>query len=121
MEEKAAGGADSKLAEKKAQETGAEAPESPQEQSGLVVVIDGQEITIATPTVQDFIWVDVITGGTPAGVLERAKAKGDLIDILLSRTKITPEQLQLLNDDALLSKRIIGSELMQFIFKQTQQ
>lgn len=120
MEEKAVGGADSKLAEK-TQETGAEAPGSPQEQSGLVVVIDGQAITIATPTVQDFIWVDVITGGTPAGVLERAKAKGDLIDILLSRTKITPEQLQLLNNDALLSKRIIGSELMQFIFKQTQQ
>jgi len=43
MEEKAAGGVDNKLnpqnIAEKAQEIGAEAPESPQEQSGLVVML----------------------------------------------------------------------------------
>jgi hypothetical protein len=119
MEEKAAGGVDSKLTEKKAQETGAEAPESPQEQSELVVVIGGQIMVLATPAVQDFVRVDIITGGTPVTVLERAKAKGDLVDILLSRSNLTSEQIDVLNTDSLMSKRIIGSVLMQKLFGQT--
>ncbi len=114
MEEK-----DGEDSEPKSQETGADAPGSPQEQSGLVVVIGGQIMVLATPAVQDFVWVDVITGGTPATVLERAKAKGDLVDILLSRSNLTSEQIDVLNIDSLVSKRIIGSVLMQKLFGQT--
>ena len=83
MEENAAGGVDRKPTPKNldenAQETGAEAPESPQEQSGLVVVLGGQLIGLEALGVQDFLLIDIITGGTPAGPLDRAKAKQSLI------------------------------------------
>ncbi len=120
MEEKAAGGVDTKptpqnIAEKE-QETGAEAPESPQEQSGLAVVLGGQLIQLAALGVQDFPLIDIITGGTPAGVLERARAKSDLIGSVLSRSRLTPEQVEILKLDPLGTYRSVGAAIMQDIF-----
>ena len=61
MEEKAAGGVDNKLnpqnIAEKAQETGAEAPESLPEQTGLVVVLGGQLIQLESLNVQDFMLI----------------------------------------------------------------
>lgn len=116
MEEKAAGGADSKLAEKKAQETGAEAPESPQEQSGLAVVLGGQLIHLAALGVQDFPLIDIIIGGTPASVLDRAKAKFSLIGMVISRSKLTPEQVEILKLDPLGTYKAVSAAITQELF-----
>ncbi len=120
MEEKAAGGVDNKpipqnIAEK-AQETGAEAPDSPQEQSGLAVVLCGQLIQLAALNVSDFPLIDIITGGTPANVLERARAKSDLIGSVLSRSKLTAEHIEILKLDPLGTYRSVSAAIMQDIF-----
>ncbi len=113
MEEKAAGGADSKP---KPQETGAEAPELPQEQSGLAVVLGGQLIQLAAPGVQDFPLIDIITGGTPAGVLDRAKAKSSLIGSVLSRSKLTPDHVEILKLDPLRTYKAVSAAITQELF-----
>ncbi len=120
MEEKAAGGLDSKptpknLAEE-AQENGAEAPESPQEQSGLVVVLGGQMIRLEALDVQDFLLIDIITGGTPAGTLDRAKAKQSLIGSVISRSKLTPEQVEIMKSDPLRTYKAVGMAITQELF-----
>ena len=116
MEERAAGGADSKLAEKKAQETGAEAPESLQEQSGLAMVLGGQLIQLSALSVQDFPLIDIITGGTPAGVLDRSKAKFSLIGSVISRSKLTPEQVEILKLDPLGTYKAVSAVITQELF-----
>src|SRR3972149_10663527 len=116
MEERAAGGADSKLAEKKAQETGAEAPEPPQEQSGLAVLLSGQLIQLSVLGVQDFPLIDIITGGTPASVLDRSKAKFSLIGSGLSRSKLTPEQGEILKLDPLGTYKAVSAAITQELF-----
>jgi hypothetical protein len=120
MEEKAAGGVDNKpnpqnIAEK-AQEIGAEAPESQQEQSGLVVVLGGQLIQLESLNVQDFLLIDIITGGTPAGALDRAKAKQSLIGSVISRSKLTPEQVEILKSDPLRTYKAVGMAITQELF-----
>jgi hypothetical protein len=116
MDEKVAGGADSKLAEKKAHETGAEAPESPQEQSGLAVLLSGQLIQLSVLGVQDFPLIDIITGGTPASVLDRSKAKFSLIGSVLSRSKLTPEQVEILKLDPLGTYKAVSAVITQELF-----
>lgn len=119
MEEKAAGldnKPDPQNLTEKAQETGAEAPESPQEQSGLAVVLGGQLIQLAAPGVQDFPLIDIITGGTPAGVLDRAKAKSSLIGSVLSRSKLTPEQVEILKLDPLGTYKAVSVAITQELF-----
>jgi membrane carboxypeptidase/penicillin-binding protein PbpC len=120
MEEKAASGLDSKptpknLAEK-AQEIGAEAPESPQEQSGLVVVLGGHLIQLESLNVQDFLLIDIITGGTPAGTLDRAKAKQSLIGSVISRSKLTPEHIEIMKSDPLRTYKAVGMAITQELF-----
>ena len=115
MEEK--DGADSKLAEKKTQETGAEAPEPPQEQSGLAVVLSGQLIQLSALGVQDFPLIDIITGGTPASVLDRSKAKYGLISSVLSRSKLTPEQVEILKLDPLGTYKAVSAVIIQELFR----
>jgi hypothetical protein len=120
MEEKAADGLDSKptlknLAEN-AQEIGAEAPESPLEQSGLFVVLGGQLIGLEALGVQDFLLIDIITGGTPAGTLDRAKAKQSLIGSVISRSKLTPEQVEILKRDPLRTYKTVGMAITQELF-----
>ena len=120
MEEKAAGGVDRKPTPKNldenAQETGAEAPESPQEQSGLVVVLGGQLIGLEALGVQDFLLIDIITGGTPAGALDRAKAKSSLIGSVISRSKLTPDQVEILKRDPLRTYKAVGMAITQELF-----
>ena len=120
MEEKVAGGVDNKLNPQniieKAQETGAEAPESPQEQSGLVVVLSGQLIQLEALNVQDFLLIDIITGGTPAGTLDRAKAKQSLIGSVISRSKLTPEQVEIMKSDPLRTYKAVGMAITQELF-----
>ena len=120
MEEKAAGGTDVKLnpqnLAEKAQETGAEAPESPQEQSGLAVVLGGQLIQLAALGVQDFPLIDIITGGTPASVLDRSRAKFSLIGSVLSRSKLTPEQVEILKLDPLGTYKAVSAAITQELF-----
>jgi hypothetical protein len=120
MEEKVAGGVDNKpnpqnIAEK-AQETGAEAPESLPEQSGLAVVLGGQLIQLESLNVQDFLLIDIITGGTPAGTLDRAKAKQSLIGSVISRSKLTPEQVEILKSDPLRTYKAVGMAITQELF-----
>jgi hypothetical protein len=120
MEEKAASGMDNKLnpqniAEKE-QEIGAEAPESLQEQSGLVVVLGGKLIQLESLNVQDFLLIDIITGGTPAGTLDRAKAKQSLIGSVISRSKLTPEQVEILKSDPLRTYKAVGMAITQELF-----
>jgi hypothetical protein len=100
----------------KVQETGAEAPESPQEQSGLVVVLGGQLIGLEALGVQDFLLIDIITGGTPAGTLDRAKAKQSLIGSVISRSKLTPEQVEILKSDPLRTYKAVGMAITQELF-----
>ncbi len=120
MEEKAAGGVDNKLnpqnIAEEAQETGAEAPESPQEQSGLAVVLGGQLIQLEALNVQDFLLIDIITGGTPAGTLDRAKAKQSLIGSVISRSKLTTEQVEILKSDPLRTYKAVGMAITQELF-----
>ena len=120
MEEKAAGGVDNKVnppnIAEKAQETGAEAPESPQEQSGLVVVLGGQLIQLESLNVQDFLLIDIITGGTPAGALDRAKAKQSLIGSVISRSKLTPDQVEIMKSDPLRTYKAVGMAITQELF-----
>ena len=120
MEEKAACGVDNKLnpqnITEKAQEIGAEAPESLPEQSGLVVVLGGQLIQLESLNVQDFLLIDIITGGTPAGVLDRAKAKQSLIVSVISRSKLTPEQVEILKSDPLSTYKAVGMAITQELF-----
>ncbi len=120
MEEKAAGGVDDNpnpqnIAEK-LQETGAEAPESLPEQSGLVVVLGGQLIQLESLNVQDFLLIDIITGGTPAGTLDRAKAKQSLIGSVISRSKLTPEQVEIMKSDPLRTYKAVGMAITQELF-----
>ena len=100
----------------KSQETGAEAPESSQEQSGLFVVLGGQLISLEALNVQDFLLIDIITGGTPAGPLDRAKAKSSLIGSVISRSKLTPEQVEILKRDPLRTYKAIGMAITQELF-----
>jgi hypothetical protein len=120
MEEKAAGGVDNKPnpqnITEKAQEIGAEAPESLPEQSGLVVVLGGQLIQLESLNVQDFLLIDIITGGTPAGPLDRAKAKQSLIGSVISRSKLTPEQVEILKSDPLRTYKAVGMAITQELF-----
>ncbi len=120
MEEKAAGGVDDKLnpqnIAEKAQEIGAEAPESLPEQSGLVVVLGGQLIQLESLNVQDFLLIDIITGGTPAGTLDRAKAKQSLIGSVISRSKLTPEQVEIMKSDPLRTYKAVGMAITQELF-----
>ncbi|MCX9083295.1 MAG: hypothetical protein OIN87_00675 [Candidatus Methanoperedens sp.] len=120
MEEKAAGGVDNKPNPQNitemAQETGAEAPESPQEQSGLVVVLGGQLIQLESLNVQDFLLIDIITGGTPAGTLDRAKAKQSLIGSVISRSKLTPDQVEIMKSDPLRTYKAVGMAITQELF-----
>ena len=120
MEEKAAGVVDIKPTPKnsaeKAQETGAEAPESPHEQSGLVVVLGGQLIQLESLNVQDFLLIDIITGGTPAGTLDRAKAKQSLIGSVISRSKLTPDQVEIMKRDPLRTYKAVGMAITQELF-----
>ncbi len=97
-------------------EKGAVAPESPQEHSGLVVMVGGQVIPLSAIGVQDFPLTDIITGGTPAGVLERARAKYDLISVVLSRSKLTPEQVEILKLEPLATYKAVGAAIMQELF-----
>ena len=120
MEEKAAGDVDTNpnpqnLTEK-FQETGAEAPESPPEQSGLVVVLGGQLIRLEALDVQDFLLIDIITGGTPAGTLDRAKAKQSLIGSVISRSKLTPGQVEIMKSDPLRTYKAVGMAISQELF-----
>jgi|GEM_PF-648748 len=120
MEEKTADGVDNNpnpqnIAEK-LQETGAEAPESQQEQSGLVVVLGGQLIQLESLNVQDFLLIDIITGGTPAGALDRAKAKQSLIGSVISRSKLTPDQVEILKSDPLRTYKAVGMAITQELF-----
>ncbi len=120
MEEKAADGVDNKQNPQNiienAQETGAEAPESPPEQSGLFVVLGGQLIRLEALDVQDFLLIDIITGGTPAGALDRAKAKSTLIGSVISRSKFTPEQVEILKSDLLRTYKAVGMAITQELF-----
>jgi hypothetical protein len=120
MEEKIAGGVDNKPnpqnITEKAQEIGAEAPESLPEQSGLVVVLGGQLIQLEALNVQDFLLIDIITGGTPAGTLDRAKAKQSLIGSVISRSKLTPEQVEILKSDPLRTYKAVGMAITQELF-----
>jgi len=120
MEEKVAGGVDNKPnlqnITEKAQEIGAEAPESLPEQSGLVVVLGGQLIWLESLNVQDFLLIDIITGGTPAGALDRAKAKQSLIGSVISRSKLTPEQVEILKSDPLRTYKAVGMAITQELF-----
>jgi hypothetical protein len=120
MEEKVAGGLDNKptpkIVAEKSQETGAEAPGYPQEQSGLVVVLDGQLIGLEALGVQDFLLIDIITGGTPAGALDRAKAKSSLIGSVISRSKLTPDQVEILKRDPLRTYKAVGMAITQELF-----
>ena len=120
MEEKAAGGVDNKPnpqnITEKAQEIGAEAPESLPEQSGLVVVLGGQLIQLESLNVQDFLLIDIITGGTPAGTLDRAKAKQSLIGSVISRSKLTPEQVEIMKSDPLRTYKAVGMAITQELF-----
>ena len=120
MEEKVAGGVDNKLNPQniieKAQETGAEAPESQQELSGLVVMLGGQLIQLESLNVQDFLLIDIITGGTPAGTLDRAKAKQSLIGSVISRSKLTPEHVEIMKSDPLRTYKAVGMAITQELF-----
>ena len=120
MEEKVAGGVDNRPdpqnVTEKSQETGAEALVSPHEQSGLVVVLGGQLIQLEALNVQDFLLIDIITGGTPAGALDRAKAKSSLIGSVISRSKLTPEQVEILKRDPLRTYKAIGMAITQELF-----
>ena len=100
----------------KAQEIGAEAPESLLEQSGLVVVLGGQLIQLESLNVQDFLLIDIITGGTPAGTLDRAKAKQSLIGSVISRSKLTPEQVEIMKSDPLRTYKAVGMAITQELF-----
>jgi len=100
----------------KSHETGAEAPESLQEQSGLVVVLGGQLIQLEALNVQDFLLIDIITGGTPAGALDRAKAKQSLIGSVISRSKLTPEQVEIMKLDPLRTYKAVGMAITQELF-----
>ncbi len=120
MEEKVVGGVDNKPnpqnITEKAQEIGAEAPESLPEQSGLVVVLGGQLIQLESLNVQDFLLIDIITGGTPAGPLDRAKAKQSLIGSVISKSKLTPEQVEILKSDPLRTYKAVGMAITQELF-----
>jgi len=120
MEEKVAGGLDNKptpkIVAEKTPETGAEAPESQQEQSGLVVVLGRQLIGLEALGVQDFLLIDIITGGTPAGALDRAKAKQSLIGSVISRSKLTPDQVEILKRDPLRTYKAVGMAITQELF-----
>jgi hypothetical protein len=120
MEEKAAGDVDTnpnpQNVTEKSQETGAEALESPQEKSGLVVVLGGQLIRLEALDVQDFLLIDIITGGTPAGPLDRARAKSSLIGSVISRSKLTPEHVEILKRDPLRTYKAVGMVITQELF-----
>ncbi len=120
MEEKATVGVDNnpnpQNITEKLQETGAEAPESQQEQSGLVVVLGGQLIQLESLNVQNFLLIDIITGGTPAGTLDRAKAKQSLIGSVISRSKLTPEQVEIMKSDPLRTYKAVGMSITQELF-----
>jgi hypothetical protein len=107
---------DPKNSTEKSRETGAEAPESPQEQSGLVVVLGGQLIHLEALNVQDFLLIDIITGGTPAGTLDRAKAKQSLIGSVISRSKLTPDQVEIMKSDPLRTYKAVGMAITQELF-----
>ncbi len=100
----------------KSQEIGAEVPESLLEQSGLVVVLGGQLIQLESLNIQDFLLIDIITGGTPAGALDRAKAKQSLIGSVISRSKLTPEQVEILKSDPLRTYKAVGMAITQELF-----
>lgn len=104
--------------DEKAQETGAEAPESPQEQSGLAVVLCGQLIRLAALGVQDFPLIDIITGGTPASPLDRSRVKFSLISSVISRSKLTPEQVEILKLDPLRTYKAVSAAITQELFGQ---
>ena len=60
--------------------------------------------------------IDIITGGTPAGALEKAKAKSTLIGTVISRSKFTLEQVEILKSDLLKTYKAVGMAITQELF-----
>ncbi len=86
---------------------GAEAPGSPQEQGGLVVVLCGQAIQLSSlrppeNPVAFFSLIRVILGGNPSMPTEyQATAMARLVQVVIARSKLRPEQLEFLRRDPL--------------------
>lgn len=86
---------------------GAGASASPQEQRGLVVVLGGQVINLSSlrppeNPVAFFPLIRVILGGNPSMPTEyQATAMARLVQTVIARSKVRPEQLELLRRDPL--------------------
>lgn len=94
--------------EKETGGTGAAAPESsPPEQGRLVVVLDGQAIPLSSlrppeNPVAFFPLIRVILGGNPLMPTEyQSTAMMKLVQMVIARSKITPEQLEVMKRDPL--------------------
>jgi hypothetical protein len=86
---------------------GAEAPAPPQELGRLVVVLGGQAIPLSSlrppeNPVAFFPLIRVILGGNPSMPNEyQATAMARLVQMVIARSQIMPEQLELLRRDPL--------------------
>lgn len=86
---------------------GAEAPASPQELGRLVVVLAGQAIPLSSlrppeNPVAFFPLIRVILGGNPSMPTEyQATAMARLVQMVIARSKLAPEHLELLKQDPL--------------------
>ena len=56
------------------------------------------------------------SGGTPASPLDRSKAKFSLIGSVLSRSKLTPEQVEILKLDPLGTYKAVSEAITQELF-----
>ncbi len=96
---------------------GAEAPASPQELGRLVVVLHGQAIQLsslrpAENPVAFFPLIRVILGGNPSMPTEyQATAMARLVQMVISRSEIRPEQLELLRRDPLKTYLAISAAI----------
>ncbi len=97
--------------------TGAEAPERPQELGRLVVVLAGQAIPLSSlrPSenpVAFFPLIRVILGGTPSLPTEyQATAMARLVQMVVARSELRPEQLELLKRDPLKTYLAVSSAI----------
>jgi hypothetical protein len=83
-----------------------------QEQEGLAIVLDNQAIVLSSLALQDFPLIRVILGGQPSSPSEyQAMAMAKLIQIIIGRTKLKPEQLEILRREPLKTYLAVSSAI----------
>jgi hypothetical protein len=84
----------------------------PQEQEGLAIVVGGQAIVLSPLILPDFPLMRVILGGQPSMPTEyQAMAMMKLIQIVIGRSKLKPEHLDIMKADPIVTYLAVSAAI----------